>query len=217
MRAGKNPHDRLLGHGPEALTDAELLSVFLGGKSSEEGAELARDLLASAGDLSRLMSWDRERLAQAGTGDSMAVALLASRELACRLLRPPKDRELLECPHSVACYLFARYSKLDQEVMGSLYLDVRHRLISETRAFQGTLWRAAVEPRQVLRRAFELGAAAIIVWHNHPSGDPSPSSEDLKFTRRLSKAGELMGVKLVDHLIIGEAQKWVSLACRGAF
>jgi DNA repair protein RadC len=102
-----------------------------------------------------------------------------------------------------------------REVMLAFYLDTRHRLIAYQQAFAGTLSRAAVEPRLILQMALATNAAAIIVTHNHPSGVPDPSLEDLTFTRRLAEAGDAVGVKLVDHVVVGEHGRWVSIRERG--
>jgi DNA repair protein RadC len=121
-------------------------------------------------------------------------------------------------PAEVVSYLTLRYSRHDQEVMGALFLDIRHRLLEEAEIFVGTLSRAAVEPRQILRQALLNRAAGVVLFHTHPSGDPSPSLEDLAFTRRLAQAGETVGVRLVDHLVLGSGTgRWVSLKERGAW
>lgn len=95
--------------------------------------------------------------------------------------------------------------------MGSLVLDTRNRLIGEREVFRGTLNRAAVEPRAILKHALLQNAAGVVLFHNHPSGDPSPSVEDLAFTKRTAEAGEVLGIQLVDHLILGSGERWVSL------
>ncbi len=101
--------------------------------------------------------------------------------------------------------------------MGALYLDTRNRLLAEHEFFRGTLSRAAVEPRAILKHGLLCDAAGFLLFHTHPSGDPSPSAEDLAFTRRIAEAGELVGVRLVDHLILGSGERWVSLKQRGAW
>ncbi len=101
--------------------------------------------------------------------------------------------------------------------MGALYLDTRNRLLAERELYRGTVNRAAVEPRAILKEGLLHGACGMVVFHTHPSGDPSPSPEDLAFTRRLSEGGELVGVRLVDHLILGGVGRWVSLRERGAW
>jgi DNA repair protein RadC len=101
--------------------------------------------------------------------------------------------------------------------MGALYLDTRNRLLGEDETYRGTLNRAAVEPRALLRRGLELAAAGLLLFHTHPSGDPSPSAEDLAFTRRLAEAGDIVGIRLVDHLVLGAGGAWVSLRQRGGW
>ena len=137
-------------------------------------------------------------------------------ELARRMaLRKVAGRDLLDNPHAVASYLHLRHYRTSQEVAGAVFLDVRNRLIADEILFAGGMNRCMVEPRQVLKRALELDAAGVILFHNHPSGDPAPSAEDHAVTRRMTEAGELMGVKLVDHIILGSAERWASLArCR---
>ena len=127
------------------------------------------------------------------------------------------EREPLSHPASVARYLAVQRWMGTQEVMGALYLDTRNRLLAEREIFRGTLNRAAVEPGPILRQGLALSAAGVILYHTHPSGDPAPSAEDLAFTRRIAEAGELIGVRLVDHLIICPGERWVSLRQRGAW
>jgi DNA repair protein RadC len=100
--------------------------------------------------------------------------------------------------------------------MGALFLDIRSRLLGEREIYRGTLDRTAVEPREILRESLLRGAAGVIVFHTHPSGDPSPSQEDFAFTRRLRDAGDVLGVRLVDHLVLGSQERWVSLRELGA-
>lgn len=101
--------------------------------------------------------------------------------------------------------------------MGALFLDTRNRLIQDNEIFRGTLNRAAVEPRAILKQGLLRNAAGFVLFHTHPSGDPSPSAEDLAFTRRMANAGEVVGLRLVDHLIIGGGGRWVSLKKRGGW
>jgi DNA repair protein RadC len=121
------------------------------------------------------------------------------------------DGEILKYPADTAAYLHLRYMNQRQEVFGALFLDVRHRLIREAELFRGTQHRTSVEPKPFFAMAIELGAAALVLFHTHPSGDPTPSSEDRSFTRRMVEAGEFIGIRVVDHLIIGSADRWVSL------
>jgi DNA repair protein RadC len=144
--------------------------------------------------------------------------VLAAVEIACRIAQAGvPDREPLSKPANVARYLALRYGLLDQEVLGALYVNARHQLTAERELYRGTLSRASVEPRAILREALLSGAAGVVLWHTHPSGDPSPSREDLAFTRRMDRAGEVVGVELVDHLVIGEGGRFVSLKDRGGW
>jgi DNA repair protein RadC len=201
------------------LSDAELLAVLL--KSGRRGAsaiDLAREVLTAAGGLAGLAAVRSRRLCQPGVGRVKLAAILAAVELACRLSRAHfGDGELLARPSAVARYLWLRYGRHDQEVAGALYLTIRNRLIAERELFRGTLQMAKVEPRTVLTEALLNGAATVVLFHNHPSGDPTPSAEDLMFTRRMADAGEVVGVKLADHLIVGTGGRWCSLRERGAW
>ena len=118
-------------------------------------------------------------------------------------------------PKAVAEFLNGQLHDRPQEAMCAVYLDTRNRLIAWQIAYLGTLNRAAVEPRAFFQMALLTNAAGIILAHNHPSGDPSPSAEDLAFTRRMAEAGDVIGIRLVDHLILGGEAKWVSLRQRG--
>jgi len=120
-------------------------------------------------------------------------------------------------PDAVARYLLLRYAERDQEVMGALFLDLRNRLLGEAELYRGTMARASVEPRAFLKQALLRSAAGILLFHTHPSGDPSPSAEDLAFTRRLSDAADLLGLRLLDHVVLGGGHRWVSLRKRGGW
>jgi len=213
------PRERLLRSGGEALSDGELIAVLLRvGRRGQSAVEMANEILSQNGGLLGLLGLDARGLRRKGLGEAKAATMMAALELARRLAKAELgDRELLDRPAMVADYLSLRYARGEQEVMGALYLDVRHRLIAEADLYRGTLYRAAVEPRAVLKEALLRGAAGFILFHNHPSGDPSPSAEDLKFTRRMAEAGELLGVKLIDHVILGGGGRWVSLKRRGAW
>jgi DNA repair protein RadC len=216
---GDRPRERLLRHGGPALTDAELVAILLGtGRKQHSAVEVARELLRQRGGLNGLVGIPAEALGVPGLGPAKKAVLLAAVELARRFARAElPEREPLTHPGAVARYLGLRYGLAGQEVMGALYLDTRHRLIAENELFRGTLSRAAVEPRAVLKAGLLRDAAAIILFHTHPSGDPSPSAEDLAFTRRLDKAGDLLGMRLVDHLVLGSGGSWRSLRQRGGW
>lgn len=213
LPADDRPRERLLEHGARALSDSEVVAVLLGtGTRGVSALDLARRLLGHVGGLEGLRACGAEDLEVPGVGPAKRCAVLAACELAVRLARSSlPHREPLSRPAAAARYLDLRYGRVDQEVMGALFLDTRHRLIREEEVFRGTLGRAAVEPRPILKRGLLLGAAAFLLFHTHPSGDPSPSAEDLAFTRRLRDAGELVGISLLDHLVLGRGGAWVSL------
>ena len=204
--------------GAETLSDQELLALVLQA-GQDRGLTSARSILRECGGLSGLPTAPLQSVVCEGVGPGRSAAVRASVELGCRLARQKvPDRKPMSRPAEVVSYLTLRYSRHDQEVMGALYLDSRHRLVDEAEIFVGTLSRAAVEPRQILRKALLNRAAGVVLFHTHPSGDPSPSLEDLSFTRRLAEAGETLGVRLVDHLILGcGSGRWVSLKDRGAW
>ena len=213
------PRERLLRSGGVALSDAELLAVLLRtGRPGLSAIEMSQEILAERGGLGGLLSSEAAHLRRGGLGGAKAAALLAAIELGRRLMRASfHQRELLNEPAAVAAYLGLRYNSEDQEVMGALYLDVRNRLIAESDIFRGTQSRTAVEPRSILKEGLLRSAFGIILFHTHPSGDPAPSAEDLAFTRRMAAAGELLGIRLIDHMILGGGGTWVSLQRRGAW
>jgi DNA repair protein RadC len=210
------PRERLLRAGAAALSDPELLAVLLrSGHKGRPVMAMARDLLAGEEGLRALLHGDVERLGREHRLGAAAIAsLLAAVELGRRLARQELPVDLLDQPERVAHYLHLRYGHVDQEVMGALFVDVRSRLVGEMEAFRGTMVRMAVEPRPILREALRKGAFGFILFHTHPSGDPTPSLEDVAFTDRMREASSAIGVRLVDHLILGAAGRWLSLQRR---
>jgi len=219
LPADERPRERLLERGARTLGDAELVAVLLRtGRRGASALDLARELLAAVGGLAGLAASPPGSLPRRGLGAVKSATLLAAVELGRRLARAEiAEREPLGQPAAVARYLALRFAPREQELLGALFLDIRNRLLAERELYRGTLSRAAVEPRRVLQEGLLLGAAGCIVFHNHPSGDPSPSAEDLAFTRRLAQAGEIVGIRLVDHLIVGGPGRWVSLRERGGW
>ncbi|MEM9553731.1 MAG: DNA repair protein RadC [Acidobacteriota bacterium] len=218
--AEDRPRERLLRGGGGALSDAELIAVFLRtGKPGQSAVDMAREILAEhGGGVVGLLDADKSSLVRFGLGSAKAATVLAAVELGRRLAHQSLPQENpLDSPHDVARYLHMRYGGRGQEIMGALFLDVRNRVVAEAETFRGTLTRAAVEPRAILTEALQRRATSIILFHTHPSGDPSPSAEDLQFTDRLRKGGDLLGIRLLDHVILGDAGRWVSLQRRGAW
>lgn len=214
----ERPRERLLKQGSDALSAAELIAVLLRtGRKGVSAIQMATELLHETGGIAGLVSLTPQTLRRKGLGPAKCATLLAALEIASRLTREQLgERNLLNRPAEVARYLALRYWARDQEVMGALFLDVRSRLLGEKEIFRGTLDRAVVEPREILKEGLLRGAAGVIVFHTHPSGDPSPSPEDLVFTGRMRDAGEIVGVRLLDHLVLGSGGRWVSLKQRGA-
>lgn len=215
----ERPRERLLSQGPEALSDAELLAVLLRtGTRGKSALSLATDLLRELDGLAGLLSAKAPELRRDGLGEAKAATLLASLELARRVARCGlPDRKPMARPAEVASYVGMRYGHQDQEVVGALYLDARECLVAEQEIYRGTLRRAAVETREILREGLLRGATAMVLFHTHPSGDPSPSHHDMLFTRELDRAGEVVGIELVDHLIVARGGAWTSLRQRGAW
>lgn len=206
--------------GPSALTDSELLEVILEPSRPLTTSKRPQDIEASLQRLGGLnkLSWASSSDLHVEFGDSAANRLQASLELATRIARGKfKDRPIFNRPGLVVDYLRLRYAEIDQEILGVLYLNCRGIVIHERELFRGTLTRIAVEPRAILKEGLLSSAASFLVFHTHPSGSPDPSLEDLEFTRKLTKAGKLLGIALDDHLILGAGDRWVSLKRRGAW
>jgi len=193
----ERPREKLLARGAEALSDAELLAIFLRtGQQGLTAVDLARRQLAGSGGLRAMLD--------------------LSPELGRRYLAEPLERgQPLDNPDKAGQLLMAQLRGLPFEVFACLFLDNKHRLIAFEKLFQGTIDAAAVYPREVVRRAMEHNAAAVILAHNHPSGVAEPSQSDHAITRRLVEALGLVEVRVLDHLVIGDGG-WVSLASRGA-
>jgi DNA repair protein RadC len=204
---GERPREKLLERGAHALSDAELLGVLLGsGVRGSSAVELARALLSEFGSLRELMSAERPRLLrQRGVGPARYAVLKAALELARRHFREAlASRPALAAPEATRAFLLAQLRDRPYEVFCCLYLDNRHRLIAFEELFRGTIDRAGVHPREVLRQTLLHNAAAVILAHNHPSGVLEPSQADELITRRLKEALALVDVRVLDHFIIGD-------------
>lgn len=213
----ERPREKLLARGAGALSDAELLAIFLGsGLPSRDAVQTARELLQAQGSLRALL--DREPAALArlrGLGPARACKLNAALELGRRHLATALERgTLLSDPDAAGRYFAQRLRHHTQEVFAALFLDTRHRALAFEELFSGTLDSAQVHPRELVRRALAHNAAAVIVGHNHPSGDPEPSAADRALTRCLRQALALVEVRLLDHFVVGDGPP-VSLAARG--
>lgn len=213
----ERPREKLLAHGPQALSDAELLAIFLRtGVAGKTAVDLARELLARFGGLRALLAASSEELCQArGLGAAKYVQLAAALELGRRFLAEKLQRaDALNSPEDVWRYLQARLRDLPHEVFGCLFLDNRHRVLAFEELYRGTLNGTAVYPRGVVERALRHNAAAVVLVHNHPSGVAEPSRADEVLTARLKEALALVEVRLLDHLVVGDGEM-VSFSERG--
>ncbi|WP_024329317.1 DNA repair protein RadC [Thioalkalivibrio sp. ALR17-21] len=214
--AGERPREKLLERGAAALSDAELLAIFLRtGVTGKSAVDVARDLLSRFGGLRPLLQADEAGFCAApGLGQAKYAQLQAVLEMGRRHLEADLERgEALTSPAATRRFLSARLRDYPFEVFSVLFLDNRHRVLAFEELFRGTIDGASVHPREVVRRVLHHNAAAVILAHNHPSGVAEPSRSDALITRRLSEALSLIDVRLLDHLIIGDTA--VSLAERG--
>lgn len=203
------PREKLLRHGAQALGDNELVALVLGSGCRRRGALLvANELLGERGGLHGLVQATCGDLARVcGIGQARAAQLVAAVELGRRTLtETPRARLQLRTPHQSAAFLMPAFGARGVEQFGIVLLDTRHRVIRTAVLAVGSLNATGVEPREVFREAALAGAAAVIVFHNHPSGDPTPSPDDVELTRRLVAAGVLMGIDVVDHIILGDVR-----------
>jgi DNA repair protein RadC len=204
----ERPREKLVWSGPEVLSNAELLAILLRvGHSStgETAVDQARTLLSRFGSLRRLERASvRALCALPGVGMAKAVQVKAALELAKRFHEEPLRRgRLLRSSRDVYRHYRGRLEALRQEAVYVVLLDAKNRIVGEAKVSEGSLSAAIVHPREVFRPVIEESAAAVILVHNHPSGDPTPSAEDLAITQRLRQVGDVMGVRVLDHLIIG--------------
>ena len=211
------PRSKLRKLGPAALSDAELLTVLLqAGLPSGPALEISCRLLARYGGLRQLLHAERQMLArESGIGDARLATLGALPELARRYFEETLPRgEAIRSPADTETFLLARLRDRPHEVFCCLYLDNRHRVLKFEELFRGTIDGTSVYPRELVKQALAVNAAAIILAHNHPSGVAEPSQADERITRRVKSALELVDIRLLDHLIIGDGIS-TSLASRG--
>lgn len=203
------PREKLLRNGPTALGDNELVAIVVGsGVRGANALGLANDVLRRCGGLHGLARATPGDLAQVdGIGSARAAQLVAALEIGRRTLaHAPGARVQLRTPRDAAAFLLPAFGARPVEQFGIVLLDTKHRVLRTTIVASGTLNSTIVQPRDVFREAMLGAAASIVAFHNHPSGDPSPSPEDVALTRRLRAAGTLMGIDLVDHIVLGDAR-----------
>ena len=210
----ERPREKLLRNGAGTLSDAELLAIFLRtGVAGKTAVDLARELLTEYDGLRGMLAADQKRFCQSkGLGPAKYSQLQAVLEMGRRYLQEDLERShTLASPADTSRYLQAKLRHYPYEVFACLFLDNRHRVIKYEELFRGTIDGASVHPREVVRRALEHNAAALILAHNHPSGVADPSAADRHITQRLKEALALVDIRVLDHFVVGDGEP-VSLA-----
>ncbi len=218
----ERPYEKCLAFGPSSLSDAELLAVILKtGAKNKTSIELAREIIAlneKYEGLAGMHHLSYEQLMSVrGIGNAKAVQILCLCEIASRISTSmAKERMEFDSPESIAVYLMEEMRYLEKEEVRILMFDGKHGLIRESTVSMGTVNAALSSPREVFLEALKFQAVYIILIHNHPSGDPTPSHQDVLLTKQMMKAGMLIGIELSDHIIIGN-QKFYSFRENGFF
>jgi DNA repair protein RadC len=213
----ERPRERLVKYGAEGLSDAQLLAIILRTGNSNKGVmNLAIGLLDSFKGLGNLNSASIKDLSSVkGLGTAKIAQLKAAFELGKRLMGESRsDAPLFSSSSSVYSYFAPRFKNLKKEVFLCILLDTKNRLIKEVKVSEGTLTNSLIHPREAFRDAVREAAHSVIFVHNHPSGDPEPSRDDIAVTERLKNAGDIIGINVLDHIIIGDG-KYVSLKEKG--
>ncbi|MDQ0188317.1 DNA repair protein RadC [Alicyclobacillus cycloheptanicus] len=211
------PRERLLRYGPQVLRSDELLAVILqSGNKTASVYELSSRVLAHVNGVYGLLDTQVEELvAIPGIGLAKALQIAASVELGRRIVQKPVvQKPQIRSADDAAEYFMDRLRHLKKEHFVTLHLDTKHCIIGEEVASVGSLDASIVHPREIFKAAVKRSASAILCLHNHPSGDPTPSAEDIAVTRRLCEAGRLIGIDVLDHIVIGDGQ-FVSLKAQG--
>jgi DNA repair protein RadC len=213
----ERPRERFLQNGPQSLSNQELLALLLRTGTKEESVlQLSNRLIQSFEGLRLLKEASVEEMTEIkGIGEAKAIQILASVELGRRINQlNDQDRYVIRSPEDGANYCMEEMRFLTQEHFVCLYLNTKNQVLHKRTVFIGSLNASIVHPREVFKEAFRRSAASIICLHNHPSGDPSPSREDIEVTKRLVECGKIIGIEVLDHIIIGE-HKYVSLKEKG--
>lgn len=213
----ERPRERLLRHGPEALSDAQLIAILLRTGSSSKGVmDLAISFLDTFKSLRSIDSASISDLSQLkGVGAAKIAQIKAAFELGKRLMAESHDGSpAFNSSSAVHSYFAPRFKNLKKELFLCLLLDAKNRFIREVRISEGTLTNSLIHPREAFKEAIRESAASVIFVHNHPSGDPTPSRDDIAVTERLKKAGDVIGIAALDHVIIGDGT-FVSLKEKG--
>ncbi len=206
--ASERPRERLAAKGPGALTDAELIAILLRtGLRGANAVEIGAQLLGKFGSLQALARASVDDLRKVkGIGRDKAVTLLAAFTLARKMAEElQRESPVLDNPEAIVALLKGQNLIKDVETLQVLLLNTRRRLIRVEEVLDGTIDQLLVHPREVFKRAIAANAAAIVLAHNHPSGDPTPSEADIKVTRDLIRAGQLLKIEVLDHIVLGRA------------
>ena len=217
LHESDRPRERLAALGPQALTNAELIAILLRvGVKGESAVTVGQRLLAKFGGLTGLHRAPFAELKkQHGLGDAKAAQIKAAIELGRRLtLESPEERPTVNSPADAAALVAYEMSALEQEHLRVILLDRRNRVLETVEIYKGSVNSSQVRVGEIFKEAIRKNASALIVVHNHPSGDPTPSPDDVAVTRAIVQAGKLVDVDVLDHMVIGQG-KWVSLKERG--
>lgn len=212
------PREKLLKFGANSLTDAELLAIFLRvGVTGKSAVELAQDLLQHFGSLHDLLNANQKEFCAAkGLGQAKFAQLKAVLEMSRRHFESGlKHTNAFHLPELVAQFLEHHIGHQHRERFGVLYLNQQHEMIEYQTLFEGTINQANVHPREIAKLALELNSAAVILAHNHPSGDPTPSEADIHLTQQIHQSLALFDIRTLDHIILGDTGRWYSLAQLG--
>lgn len=215
--AAERPREKLLTNGPKILSDAELLAIFIRtGTVGRTAVDIARELLTDFGGLRQILESSQTDFCRGvGLGVAKYAQLQAALEMARRhLFASMKEGVLLTSPDLVRAYLSSQLRHQPHEIFAVLFLDNQNRLIAYDEVFFGTIDGASVHPREIVKKALARNAAAVIFAHNHPSGMAEPSQADQLITRRLQESLDLVGIRVIDHMIVGDKEV-VSFAERG--
>ena len=213
---GERPREKMMKHGSAALTEAELLAILIRtGSKGVTAVDLAKKLLSDQRTLRDLARMSVVDLGQLGIGRVRATAIVAAFELSRRMpASGGSERPTFRAPEDVALVFLPKLRDLHHEEFWVLLLSTSNQLIRETRVTSGTLNSSLVHPRECFSEALKEKAASVIFVHNHPSGNPEPSQEDLSITRQLAEAGKILGIPVYDHIVVG-GEQFVSFAQRG--
>ncbi|MEX5218630.1 MAG: DNA repair protein RadC [Nitrospira sp.] len=213
----ERPRERLLKHGPDALSDAHLLAILLRvGRRDASAVEVAMDILHQFRGISGLVHCGLDELCTIpGVGPAKAAQLKAALELGRRAISVPLSTGIrISSSADLFKHFHPRLRNLRHEIFTIVLLDAKNAMLREATISEGTLTHSLVHPREVFQLAIRESAAALILLHNHPSGDPTPSQEDRLLTSRLVAAGQLLGIRILDHLVLGDG-RYVSFADQG--